>query len=306
MEKLGDLAAFGTALCWTVSALIFERSSRKLGALAVNFYKVFFAFFMLTLFAWAIRGLPFPTDAPASTWLYLSLSGFIGFVIADYFLFNAYIYIGSRVTVIYWALSPLFASVLAFFILGETIAPRKLIGMAAVITGILIVVLTQARSGPDGSKSASPGRQPGTLLRGHVFALLSSFFQAAGLVVSKLGIGDYHPVAANQIRILTAIVGFSIQALLLHQIRAVFVQPLRESKNVRSLFAGAVFGPFLGVSLSLLALQNTGAGSASTLMALSPVLIIPPSILIFKQKVRPMEIVGSCVAVSGVALFFLI
>jgi drug/metabolite transporter (DMT)-like permease len=71
------------------------------------------------------------------------------------------------------------------------------------------------------------------------------------------------------------------------------------------LVVGSVFGPFLGVSFSLIAVQNTNAGIAQTIMSLVPVLIIPPAVLINKEKVTAREIVGAVIAVVGVALFFI-
>ena len=67
-----------------------------------------------------------------------------------------------------------------------------------------------------------------------------------------------------------------------------------------------LFGPFIGVALSLMAVQYARAGIASTLMALTPVLIILPYALIYKQKVTPKEILGVIVSMTGVALFFLL
>ena len=66
-----------------------------------------------------------------------------------------------------------------------------------------------------------------------------------------------------------------------------------------------LFGPVFGVSLSLMAVQYTDAGIASTLMALTPVLIILPYAIMYKQKVRLKEIIGVTVSMAGVAMFFL-
>lgn len=320
MEKSGELAAFATALCWTVSALLFEGASRKLGALAVNFYKVLIASFLLVAAALILRGQAFPLDASPRAWLYLAVSGFIGFVIADYFLFNAYILIGSRITVIFQALTPLFTAFLAFAVLGERMRPERLIGMSFVIAGILLVVLSRQRSGQGsaahgaqsrnlahpGNSSAHPAKSFAHPAKGYVFAFFASVFQATGLIFSKIGLGDYSAIAGTQIRILTAILGFALQALLLGKCQSVMREPLRHAGTMRFIFAGAIFGPFLGVSFSLFALQNTNAGAASTLMALTPILIIPPSILILKQKVHGLELAGAILAVCGAALFFLL
>lgn len=300
MEKIGALAAFGTALCWSISAIFFEHSSRKVGALAVNFWKVLFAFFFLAIAGTIVRGQPLPLDASPKTWFYLSMSGIIGFVISDYFLFNAYILIGSRITVVFQALTPLFTALFAFIFLGERMKPLRLLGMSIVICGILMVVLSRQQ------KQKSEGKPFSASKKGYLFASLSSVFQAAGLIFSKIGLGSYSAISGTQIRVLIAIAGFAIQAVLTGQATQVFKATPKERVAFKSLGIGAIFGPFLGVVFSLFALQHTEAGTASTLMALTPVLIIPPSIFILKQKVQALEIAGAAVAVSGAALFFLL
>jgi drug/metabolite transporter (DMT)-like permease len=298
MERLGELAAFGTAICWTVSAIFFEGATRRIGALAVNLYKVLGAFLLLGLAGFAMRGVAFPFDAPLRAWIYLPISGIIGFVIADYFLFNAYILIGSRITVIFQALTPLFTTLFGFLILGERPRPEGAIAMVVVIVGIGLVVGTRAQS--------KPGASPQTFsTKGIVFAFFSSVFQALGLIFSKLGLGGYDVVSGTQIRVLVAFLGFAIQAILVGQARKTFVS-IRDPFSFRNTAIGAFFGPFVGVALSLFALQHANAGAASTLMALTPVLIIPPSIILLKQRVRPLEVVGAAVAVTGAALFFLL
>jgi drug/metabolite transporter (DMT)-like permease len=306
MERLGELAAFGTAVCWTASALFFERASRRVGALAVNFYKVCGAFVLLTIAGLAARGMPLPLDAPPRAWIFLSLSGVVGFLIADYFLFNAYILIGSRLTTLFQPLSPLFTAFLGYIILGERMRTAGLVGMGLVVAGIIVVVSSRNIGGAAGASSGESVFPRGSIAKGLVFAFASSFFQGFGLVFSKLGLGGYDAISGTQIRVGTAVVGFALQALVMGRGREVFVAAPRDRSAMGGTAIGAVFGPFAGVTLSLIALQATSAGAASTLMGLTPVLIIPPSILFLKQKVRPLEIVGACVAVGGAALFFLL
>lgn len=71
------------------------------------------------------------------------------------------------------------------------------------------------------------------------------------------------------------------------------------------LLSETFFGPFLGVSFSLIAVKYTAAGVAATLMSIVPVLIIAPSVIFFREKVTFKEIAGAIIAVGGVALFFL-
>ena len=69
---------------------------------------------------------------------------------------------------------------------------------------------------------------------------------------------------------------------------------------------GAFMGPFLGVWLSLVAVQNAYVGIASTLMALPPVFLIPLSRWVFKEQITTGTILGTILAVTGAALIFLL
>jgi len=299
MEKLALLAAFGTAVFWAFSAIFFEDASKKVGALAVNFWKVTFAFVFLAISGTIVRGVPFPYDAPLRTWLLLGLSGLIGFVISDYFLFNAYILIGSRITVIFQSLTPVFTALFAYIFIAERMQAHRFVGMAVTIAGILIVVLTR-------SKQSRQNNEATLSAKGLLFAFLSSVFQAGGMVLTKAGLGDYSPISGTQIRAFIAIFGFAINALLIGQGAHVFLKVPKIREAFSSTIKGSVFGPFLGVALSLFSLQNTQAGATSTLMALTPVVIILPSVFILKQKIHVLEVVGAAVAVAGAALFFLL
>jgi len=297
MQRIGELAAFGTAICWTVSSMIFEKATKRIGVLAVNFYKVVFAFGFLALAGALTRGMPLPLDAPPDAWVFLSLSGLVGFVIADIFLFTAYKTIGSRITLLFLALSPPMTAGLGFLFLGERMGPKSLAGMALVVVGIAAAVLGRR----DAKSAVRMSRED---KRGYLFAFLSSVGQSVGMIFTKRGIGDYDPISGTQIRVAIAIVGFGVMSLIAERGRNL-ATAVKDPAGMKATFYGAIFGPFLGVALSLFAAQRTNAGVVSTLMALTPVLIIPPAILIFKQRVKPLEIAGAVVAVVGSAVFFM-
>ena len=80
---------------------------------------------------------------------------------------------------------------------------------------------------------------------------------------------------------------------------------LRNVQAMKALTLGAFFGPFLGISFSLLSVRHTEAGIASTIMAITPVMILAPSMWIYKEKITIAEIIGSVISVAGVALFFI-
>ncbi len=295
-SHLGEFSALAVAFFWTVTALAFEHASVRVGSLSVNFIRLVMAFIFLSIFSWLHRGLPLPTDASPANWGWLSLSGVIGFVLGDLFLFKSYTMIGSRFSMLIMTLVPPITAFTGWIILGETLTMFNLFGMFLTFAGIATAIFSRRSKDPERTRQLSP--------RGILYAFGGAVGQAVGLVLSKLGMGNYDAFAATQIRIITGMVGFGIIVLLLRRTSNI-KKAVRNKTGMRSILIGSFFGPFLGVSLSLFAVQHTSTGIASTIMAIVPILIIPPAIIFFKQKVTLPEVIGAVLSVTGVALFFI-
>lgn len=291
----GELAALATACCWTASALAFEAAGRRVGSLALNLIRLVPALVLLSLYSWLVRGVAFPFDASAHAWLWLSLSGLVGFTVGDLCLFRAFVRLGARVSMLLMATAPLLTTVLGLLIMGELLSVRQLIGMLLTVAGVSSVAL-ERRLDEGGQLRRLP-------LDGILLALGGAAGQALGLVLSKLGMGAYDAFAATQIRVLAGIVGLSVVFTVIGWWPRVRTA-LADRSALFPTGIGAFFGPFLGVSLSLVAIKYTYAGVAATLMALVPVLIIPVSVLLFGEKVSRTAVLGAVVAVAGTALLF--
>lgn len=293
---LGEIAALATAVCWTLNAMAFEAAGKRVGSLSVNYIRFFVAFPLLTVTAFFTRGSAFPTDATGTAWLYLSISGLIGFVLGDIFLFQAFVEIGSRITLLIKSMGPPLTALAGFLIMGENISPLGLFGMFITMCGIALVILSR---NPQENKLKL--NRP---LRGIIFALLGAVGQAMGLIFSKLGMGGYNPLAATQIRISAAFISFTV-LITLRKKWPEIKEAWKDRTAIGNIALGAILGPFIGVTLSLVALQHAPAGIVSSLTSMSPILIIPFSIGIFKEKVLPKEILGALISIIGVIILFL-
>lgn len=295
-EYFGEIAALLTSVFWTVTALSFEVASRRVGSLSVNMIRLVIAFFFLAIFTWIYRGIPFPVDAGTHAWIWLSISGIVGFVFGDYFLFRAFAMVSSRVTMLVMTLVPPITALIGWLFLREVLNLRELLGMFLVVSGIGMAIMSR---NPENRRIRL--NYP---VKGLLFALLGTIGQAVGLVLSKYGMQEYDPFASTHIRILAGMIGFAFIIIMLNK-KQLIRTALKDSKGLKFITLGSFFGPFLGVSFSLLAVQNTATGIAATLMSLMPVLLIPPSILFFRQKITWIEIGGAFLSVFGVALFFI-
>ncbi len=298
----GEMYALFAALLWVFGAMLFESLGKKNGATTVNFLRLLLGFIFLSIFTLFSRGFLLPLDADLHSWLWLLLSGIVGFAIGDLFLFKALVMIGARISMLIMTLAPPTAAILGWIILGETLSSFQLIGMIVTLFGIAIVILQrQDKNVTDIEKKGQKFKYP---LIGILMEVIGAFGQGSGLVLSKLGMGDYNPFAAVQIRIIAGLFGLGIIISFSKNWKTV-LKPTGNIRTMSLLSLGAILGSFLGISFSLLAIKYTNTGVASTIMAIQPILLIPASMVFFKEKVNFTEVIGALVAVSGIVLFFM-
>ena len=301
---LGELISIGVAFSWTATALLSEFGSKRLGNLTLNVLRMSLALLFSMVLFWVVMGSPLPAGGTMEAYGWMLLSGLVGYVIGDFCLFQCYIIIGSRYGQLFMTLAPLAAALMAWVTLGQEMSAMSIVAMLVTLAGISISVLGR------GEHHRVSLKLP---LNGVLFAIGAALCQGVGLVLSKIGMDYYQPDAipewlvpfsANFFRCIAGIVGF----MLLLYVREGFA-PLREAlhdrKGMTVATATTIFGPFVGVGFSLMAVQYTSAGIASTLMALTPIIIILPSYWLFGQKITWKAVTGAVISVIGVSLFFL-
>jgi drug/metabolite transporter (DMT)-like permease len=298
ISHLGEVTGILTAICWTISALTFSLATRRAGSLTVNLFRLLFAMIMYMVWSKVMRGLWLPTDASHEAWKWLSVSGLIGFVLGDYFLFTSYSYQSAKVSMLIMSLAPPIATIFGVIVLHESFTWLNLLGMILVLSGIAIVILKREEVD---DKMTHGFNYP---IKGLLLALGGAAGQGIGAVFSKLGMGNYDPFASSQIRTVTGIIGFVLIISLTRNWRKVRTSILHQ-KAIKPLLIGSFFGPFLGVSLSLLAFQHTKVGVASTLIATVPVFILIPSVIFLGEKLNWKEVIGAFLAVGGMFVFFI-
>ena len=312
MAHLGEIISLVVAVSWTATALFADEASHRLGSQTVNVIRLVLGSVFLGLILWLTIGVPYPRYADGPTWLWLALSALVGYLFGDFCLFNSYLVIGARFGQLFMTLAPPMAAIAGWIMLGETLSWRSILAMLVTISGIAISILAKGQD----------KKMHFTLpLKGILLGLGAGAGQGVGLVLSKMGMQHYEaalpadmpavmgtmmPFAATQIRAIVGGLGFVIMLLIQRQGRHFLEVTHSDRKGVRAAILTTLFGPVLGVSLSLMAVQYARAGIASTLMALTPVLIILPYAIIHKQRVKPKELLGVAVSMLGVAMFFLL
>ncbi len=294
---LGALAALTTAVCWSFTAIFFSFSGRIVGSDVVNRSRLVLALLLIIITHLVLEGTLFPLGAEPYRWGWLALSSVLGLVLGDSFLFRAYVLVGPRLSMLMMSSVPIISTLLAWLFLGETVSWVEIGGILLTVAGIGWVVTERRHGG-----SVVEQKQYGL---GLFFGFLGAVGQASNLVAAKFGLaGDFPTISATAIRILVAALILWFLAGLRGQVRYTFSQ-WHHRQAFPAIIGGTITGPFLGIWFSLVAVQLTRVGIASTLMALPPVILIPLGYAIYRERVSSRAMVGTLVAFAGVALIFL-
>lgn len=311
MPHLGEIISLIVAVSWTVTALYADKASHRIGSMSANVLRLSLAILFLGALLWITVGHPYPVYASGKAWWWLALSALVGYVFGDWCLFNCYLSIGARFGQLFMTLAPPMAAIAGWAILGETLTWKSGLAMGVTLMGIAISIL---------SKGEGPRVKLTLPFKGVLLGLGAGLGQGVGLVLSKVGMQHYAssipsdapalmddmlPFASTMIRAVIGAAGFlGLMALQrdLPRLRAA----VKDRTGMRYALIMTLFGPVLGVSLSLMAVQYTNAGIASTLMALTPVFILFPYAFLYKQRIKFREVLGVVVSMTGVALFFLL
>ena len=300
---IGQIAALITAGLWSINSILFASAGKKIGSISVNAYRIIIAIIFLCITHFILFGSIYPT-ASYEQWFWIGLSGIVGLGIGDFGLFAAFVIIGSRRSVLIMALSPVFAAIIAFVMLNETISHFSLLGMIITLCGIIIVIIEREERSYEEKLSKK------IKVKGISFAFIGAMGQGIGVVLAKKGMlfesgNIINPLSAALIRMILASIFIWITILLAGKLPDL-KKGIKNKNGMKLTIGGAFIGPFLGVTLSMIAITYTEIGVAQTLMSIMPVMIIPILWLLYKQKTNLRGISGACIAVIGVAILFLL
>jgi drug/metabolite transporter (DMT)-like permease len=300
---IGESAAIITALLWTFNSILFTAAGKRIGSISVNAYRIIMAVGLLTLTHFILLGavIPLATDGQ---WFWVGLSGIVGLGIGDFGLFAAFVIIGPRRSVLLMALSPIFAAFGAFFLMGEGLTLLAILGITITLAGVMIVILEREEKS-DEKPISKKMKTWGTIL-----GLIGAAGQGIGYAMAKTGMWLYpdellHPLSTTLIRMIMGAIFIWICVLAAGKLPELR-RALRDRHGMKCTAGGAFIGPFIGVTLSMVAVTYIAAGVAQTLMSLMPVFIIPVIWILYKQRTSWRGIAGAVIAFVGVAILFLV
>lgn len=293
MRYLGELLAFSTAISWALCSIIFEAATKKADTVSINVLRLASGIIFLGVITFFTKGLFLPLDSSINNWTYLGISGVIGLFLGDIFLYQAFYLIGARLCMLFMTMTPIIVGIFGFFILGEKLTLLQLLAMCVTCSGILMVVI-KPNTKIKNKKKLTP--------KGLVMITLGVTLEALGNIFTKKGAYNYDAGASTQIRMICAL-GVFIFYLTFSKKWGNIIKTVKDKKNFGLILLGTLVAT-LGITALIGAFNRINTGVASTIASISPIIVIPISIIVFKEKVSFREILGALISVSGIVIFF--
>ena len=290
----GEIFALLAAMMWGSASIFFTLSSREIGAGNLNRLRLAFAVVILSGLVTFTVGWGWVSQITNEEFGLLALSGVIGLAFGDRFYFSALKEMGPRLSTQVFALNPVTSTILAWIFLHEKLGFWPLLGIAVTIGGVILV--TSERRQKDNSTHAT--------LRGVSFALIATVCHSSAFVLAKNVMGTkIDSLTGSFIRMVAALIVVWALAAVNGKLFSTW-RSMSTPRRWKLVLAGSILGPSIGVWVALIGITHAPVGIASTLMALTPLFVIPLVVLTQGEHVSKRAILGAVIAFGGVVLLF--
>lgn len=288
---LGELAALSSAILWAVAVEIFSHHREAVPAVVTNLFKCGVAA-LLFLVVNLINATGVHIFSPEVG--ILVVSGFLGIGLGDTAFMSSLRYLDPTDALLLFMMAPVFASLFAFFTIGETLTLTQCTGIGIVLFGVCVAIY---------SKRSHVSAHAPLARKGVLLALTAAAAQGAGAVMSRYALtsSPLTPPMTSLIRLLSGLVTILL-LIWIGVFKVRFEKKLQQPRLVFSHLLLATFlGTFVGIWCQQFALSRTSAGIAQTLSSTSPV--FSSLIGIFRgRRVQLKFIVATAIVFLGIWL----
>ena len=303
------LAALLCTILFSVSIVCGHRTAKLIGGTEANFWRLTCA--TVFLGAWScgrgvgLAGSAFPT---------FLVSGIVGIGIGDVALFQALPRLGSRLSLLLInCLTAPLGALLEWFWLGTALSLRQVASGLVILIGVGLAL--------------TPGKHlklgPRELVLGTAFSVLSALGGAAGAVLSRKAYAIAHVsgqhLTGAEAAFQRVVGGLFIAGvcLLVVKRRALRIQAAAPPQVILEVskrkwlgiwpfvLVNGLAGQTLGVSFMQWALETTPTGIVLAILATTPVVVLPFSVVFEKERPSVYSLVGGAIAVAGVVALVL-
>lgn len=291
---IGEISAVLSALSWAVATILFTGPSRRIRPEAMNLFKTTLAAALLVLTMVALGGTGTLRLTDSREAVYLAVSGILGITLADTLFFWCLNHIGAwRTLVLSCSVPPMVALVSALW-LRDPMHGAAIAGMAAALAGVLLAIVGGLRPGKDRLSFTKAGIAVG---------LTMEVLIAVGILLTKIGTVHTGSMEASTIRIVVAVPGILLIEAFRGRLPRVVRETLRPVEFPR-LLAGTLAGTYVAYLLFIAGIKYANVGVATALATTAPAFVIPLSVVFLKERVTPLALAGTGLALAGIAILF--
>jgi len=308
ISYLGELVAFATTLSWSIGIFPFTAAARRLGPNGVNLFRLLLAVVLLSILSLIFLPVSFTglfTSPLPQHWLWFGLSGVIGLALGDYFSFTSFAILGPRMASVFSTLAPAAALFTGYFLIGERINVIGIIGISITVAGVIWLTLSKSSK----ATMKEQNQQYGKTEKGIFAAIMAALCQGVGIVFANKGFTYQQDAAdlpffqATWLRMFSATVVIYAFTAIRGRLKE-YLDPVLKNRDNGVLYAvsGTVFGPVIGVSLSMLAvsLLHNKPSVAQTIFSLMPIVALPLAYIFYRERITLKAVIGALIAITGV------
>jgi len=290
INYLGEVAALGAAFLWASSSTVYGLLGLRIPPLRLNLYKGLIAIALILVTIVLTSNLKIEIQPPIIIWLLIS--GVVGIGLGDSAYFYALKHLGARKTLLLETLSPPLAGFLAWIYLGETLTMQAWVGILLTVLGVAWVI-------SEGTSNIQIKQKNAYI--GIIWGVIAALCQASAAVISRHALVEsgINPLVSTLIRLIGG-------TLIILPLLFIFPQPVEKQslksrwKTIIILILTAFASTYLGIWLQQTALKYTQTGIATTLLATSPLFVLPIARLM-GEKITIRAIIGVIIALMGIA-----
>lgn len=293
----GQLLALFTALCYATNSLSFQEIGKTSTIAGAAHMRMYLALPMVLIMTWATQGSLILTPLSNQALIILILSGILGYFLTDIMLFQSYVYLGPRESLVLFTISPILIAILGYLLFEEVLNATQITGILTTVGGIIIMILFGEKTN---GKAGSHKRL------GYILAISAALFQTAANILARSAVIEAGSATTNLIRNIGGLFAFFIYfGLIKRQLKSQAKPFLANRKLLYLLLFATLSGPVLGTASQMHAYTLAPVGIVSTITQVTPIILLPIDYFILKRTVSRASFVGTILSVLGVSLLFL-
>jgi DME family drug/metabolite transporter len=296
---IGELAALGAAICWTISAIMYKEALSKAKPISANIMRCVSTSIILVAILIAAGKFGVLTSLPAYAVVLACVSGIVGLGFGDTLYMVSLKLIGVARAVPITCTYPLFSLLWTVFLVKEQATLPAVLGAIIIIIGIWL--LSQEK------ENRKNGKQKKNLVMGVACALFTAILWSVSITMIDVAVKETpsldHALAINTIRVATIGVALLASAPIIDRD---FSFLKMQRKTLAALIFGGIVALGLGWFFLTYSFVNTSESQAVPISSTTPLFSTLSAIIFLHERVTAKNALGTILIVVGIFLIFIV